>query len=614
VTAVFAVDASKMPKGAGGLRRKIVVMSESLSSKIAAGEVVERPASIVKELIENSLDAGATEINLELEKGGKKLIRLTDNGEGISHEDVPLVFERHATSKIYSFEELLEIGSFGFRGEALNSIASVSRVELLTKKGDSLSGTRMVLEGGVIRETSEAGCPDGTSIRVADIFYNTPARLKFLKQDATEKAHCLDIVTRLALANPGVKFVVTANGRTLLNIPRAETLAERVMSVLGDEIMHNSRPVEETRDCMTVSGFISAPHFTRSNTKGMLFHVNARPVRDGLLHNAVMSAYRRLIEPRRYPAVVLFMDVPAADVDINVHPTKMEVRFRDSRAVYTAVQQVISETLSDISGAEGPSLHRGAVEGRPGPDVDRYRAGVHEALTRYTIATGPEKMYFSPPEGKHLATPDPPDITPVRDGAEERLFFSSLEYQGQVDGTYLILAGPEVLVIIDQHAAHERVLFEKFRGASRAGGMEEQRLLFPEAVSLSPRSYALLSEYMELMKDAGFEIEPYGDATMMVRSVPSVLADVNVTELLVDCVEEILSTGKTENIEEIRDSVYTLMACKSAIKAHQRMTEPEVTALCRDLDQIPFASTCPHGRPLYVCFDAGDLEKMFKRK
>jgi len=515
------------------LHKRIIVLPEELSSKIAAGEVVERPASIVKELVENSLDAHATDILVELERGGKNSIRVTDNGEGIDRDDVPLAFERHATSKIYQFEDIYKIRSLGFRGEALPSIASISRVEMLTRRKKSLSGTRMLIEGGKVKKIIEAGCPPGTSIFVNDIFYSTPARKKFLKKDSTEQAHCMDAVIRIALAHPEVRIRVLTDKRKSLNLRGTGELSERLSLVFDNDFSKKVLPVECAQGNIKLRGVISRPAFTRSNTKGIFCYVNNRFIRDSLLNNAVMTSYRRLIEPKKFPFVALFIELPPAEVEAESTVTNME-----------EVEDLLGENITD----------RGKVS------------------------------------------------------------FSSLNYAAQIAGTYLVFIAPDGLVLMDQHAAHERVLFEKLKKVSPEKEDERQVLLIPEIVNLSPSDYSLFEEYAETLREVGLEVVCYGGNTVLVKSIPAVLADIDLKTIISDIIEEVAKTGKSSSVKEIKDRVLTLLACKSAVKANHKLTESEVETLCKDLDSAPFASTCPHGRPIYVKFSIRDMEKMFKRR
>ncbi len=602
------------------MQEKIVVMSEELSNRIAAGEVIERPASIVKELVENSLDAGATDILVELEGGGKRSVKIVDDGRGIDRDDVALAFERHATSKIYTFEDIHNIASFGFRGEAIASIASISRIEMLTRKKGSLSGTRALVKGGRIEEIIDAGCPVGTSVSVSDIFYSTPARMKFMKGDTTEQTHCIDAMVRLALSNPGVKIRVVANGKTVLNVPKTKNLSDRIALVFGEDFERHTLEIEGQRGDATLRGVISMPDRTRSNTKGQFYFINNRFIRDRLLNHSVITSYRRLIEPRRFPYVVLFIDMPASDVDINVHPAKMEVRFRNSSDIYSLIKDTLSGALSGMPAAS-PDFYKPSSGGR----ADEYRERIEDTLKRYTILSGAEKRVFDTnlPErsvketsGSFSREEDIKDLSGLfneYDVPEGEITFSALKYLGQIADTYLVFSSAGALILVDQHAAHERVLFEKLK-MSMGGETHIQGLLFPEVVNLQPGRFDLLMNNIDVLKDVGLGVERYGENTILVKQIPAFLTGCNLEELISDLIEEIGDTGKTENIDETRDKILVLMACRGAVKANHKLTDSEVAALCGDLDSIPFAATCPHGRPVYAVLDIRDLERMFKRR
>jgi len=598
------------------LSGRIVILPETLTHRIAAGEVVERPASIVKELVENALDAGATEIAVELEKGGCQSIRITDNGEGIDREDVPLAFARYATSKIGAFEDIYSVRSFGFRGEALPSIASISRVEMVTRRASSAAGTRVIIESGEVKELSDAGCPVGTSIFVSRIFDPVPVRRKFLKSDATEQGYCLDVVTRLALMQTGVKIRVSASGRSILNVPAVKDLAERIALTLGQDFRGQLIPATRERAGVRLDGFVSRPEFTRSSAAQMYLYVNRRFVKDYLLNHAVMTAYRRVIEARRYPAVVLGLEVMPGDVDVNVHPTKMEVRFRNPREIYA----LIVETVSLAIGAGLTPQSEGAA-GSPGSGPGTYAARVDEALKRYRVSSGPGKLFFGGPFAANREAPAP-QSQPLRDALTEppqpveRGSFSDLVYVGQVAGTYLIFDSSEGMLLIDQHAAHERILFEKLRRQAaetkeRALG---QRLLIPEVVSLPPRDYTFLTQSAPILEEAGMEVEPFGGDSLVVKAVPAFLSQAEARTLILDLLAECTEADRDLPLIERREKIFTALACRGAIKANRSLTGPEVIALCRDLDAIPNAATCPHGRPVAVAISLPELEKMFKRR
>ncbi len=603
---------------------KIVVLPESLSSKIAAGEVVERPASILKELLENAFDAGATDITVELEKGGCGSIKVVDNGEGIENIDVPRAFERFATSKIYQFDDIYKVRSYGFRGEALPSIAAISRVEMVTRRQSSLSGTRAIVEAGQVKAITDTGCPVGTSVLVSHIFDPVPVRKKFLKTEMTEQGYCMDVITRMALSRPEVRIRVVAHRKEVLNIPATRDIYERVSLVLGKDYADQMIPVKGTGQSVMLAGFASKPEYSRSNAKQMYFFVNKRFVRDYLLNHAVMTAYRRLIEAKRYPAVVMFVDLPPEDVDVNVHPAKLEVRFRSPKEIYDIVVETLTAALANIA----PLLSQEGARTMP----EGYGERVREALKRYTISSGSAKLFFDRGIGeagrsgmainrvneKDAVQLERPSIErgEERGTAEKRLKFTGLEYIGQIAGTYLVFSSSAGLTLIDQHAAHERVLFEKLKKGQPAPGEKiiSQQLLIPEIVSLSPGEFAVLTEYIKILEDAGMEVEHFGEKTVIVKSVPAFLSHVEPKKLFFEIIEEFSKTEKNLGLEARREKIFALLACKGAVKANQKLTESEVTMLCRDLDTTSFSSTCPHGRPVFISFGLGDMEKMFKRK
>ena len=602
---------------------KIIVLPESLSSKIAAGEVVERPASILKELLENAVDAGATDVTIELEKGGCGSIKVVDNGEGIESIDVPRAFERFATSKIYQFDDIYKVRSYGFRGEALPSIAAVSRVEMVTRKQPALSGTRVIIEAGQVKTVTDTGCPVGTSILVSHIFDPVPVRKKFLKKEMTEQGYCIEVITRIALSRPEIRMRVLAHGREILNIPAAMDISERVSLVLGTDFMDQMVSVKGVKGSITLTGLASKPEYTRSGAKHLYYYVNKRFVRDYLLNHAVMTAYRRLIEAKRYPAVIMFVDFPPEDVDVNVHPAKMEVRFRNPKEVYDSIVETLATALANIapvsSGERGPVM------------PDGYSERVREALKRYTISSGSGKLFFN--KGvRDSVMPEPitgkgreKDVTQLHGLSEEshgeqeisceRLNFTDLEYIGQIAGTYLAFSSPAGLTLIDQRAAHERILFDKLKKRSSAQGEKviSQRLLMPELISLSPAEYSALMEYTEILEDAGIETEPFGEKTVIVKSVPAMLSHSEPKKLFFDILEELSKVERSLGLEERKEKMFALLACKGAVKANQKLSESEVAMLCRDLDATTFSSTCPHGRPVFISFTIRDMERMFKR-
>lgn len=597
---------------------KIVILPKELTHKIAAGEVIERPASIVKELLENALDAGATDIRIELVRGGCGSIRIADNGEGIAPADVPRAFERYATSKIYNFEDIYRIRTFGFRGEALPSIASIARVEIVTKQKASLSGTRMIMTAGRIDEITDTGSPDGTSITVSQIFDPVPVRRKFLKTEAAEQGYCMDVITRTALCQPAVRIQVKAGGKDILKIPATRDVSERIALVLGADFAEHLLSVTAARDPLQISGFTSRPDYTRSNSRQIYCYVNGRFIRDYLLNHAVMTAYRNVIEAKRYPSAVLFIDLPPGEVDVNVHPAKMEVRFRNPREIYQCMVESLGNSLAHAvsSGHSTAPPFLTDVTGTEG-----YRERVEEAIRRYTLSTGRRKLFFdqTAPSGRERA---PSPLFDQHAGAmstrgsqdEENFTFCNLAYIGAFAETYLLFSGPEKMVIIDQHAAHERILFEQFEKGQQGERIIGQRLLIPEVINLAPKDLSMLQELIPIFKKAGIELERFSGDSVVVKSVPAVLAHADVRMMVMDALEAHSESSQMASMQVRRDKILTLLACKAAVKAHQALKPEEVAALCEALDRTPFSSTCPHGRPVYVRLELRDLEKMFKRR
>jgi len=597
------------------LSEKITILPEELTKKIAAGEVIERPASIVKELLENALDAGATEITVELRKGGKEFIRVMDNGEGMGRKDAALAFERHATSKILSFDDLYRVRTFGFRGEALPSVAAVTRVELLTKQGESPAGTRVVVEAGKVKTVSDTGCPAGTSVSVSRIFDNVPVRKKFLKQDTTEQGHCIDVISRIALAHSGVRFSVLAGGKRLLDVPGTGDPRDRIVFILGQDLRDSLMSVKMEKKGMAVSGFVSAPEQTRANARNMFFYVNRRYVRDPVLSHAVMSAYRGLIESKRYPTVLLFVDVPAEEVDVNVHPTKMEIRFRNPGEVHDVVAEAVVEPLARLSPRSAAAA---GAEGSAEEVAEKYRAGVSEAMKRYRVSTGREKAIFKPlrkeedtqnREGEATGA----DLFERSESTGALIPFSDLRYVGQAGGTYLFFEHEGGVVVIDQHAAHERILFEELKRRAAGESPVSQRLLMPEVVSFPPRDYTSIMACMDSLRESGFEAEPFGGNAVVVKAVPTILSHVHPGALFRDLADEMSEWGKAQGLKDLKERILTFMACRGAVKASQDLSLREVEELLRKLDDVPFSSSCPHGRPVFAQLTFQELEKLFRR-
>ncbi|MFA5324245.1 MAG: DNA mismatch repair endonuclease MutL [Smithella sp.] len=597
------------------MSKRIVVLSEEIANKIAAGEVVERPASIVKELLENSIDAGATDIRVELEKGGCQSIKVIDNGSGIEHEDVPLVFERHATSKIYHFEDIFSVLSFGFRGEAMPSIASVARVELLTRRKNDLSGTKATLEAGAIKEVAPAGCPEGTQTAVTKIFANVPARRKFLKTEATEQGLCLDVITRLALAHPEIRFKVLVNGKEMFSAPEVNDVSKRISMVMGDDFSSHCILVDAQKDSLSLTGFISRPEYTKSNSKSIYLFVNKRFIRDNSVTHAVLSAYRQIIEPRRYPAAVLFLDMPPEDVDVNVHPAKMEVRFKDSRSVYDLVSRTISQNLAEAETSKGNFIYRLAPKDKKdfsysSPSIrEKSPAMPFGMFSRQNLQQAINEDLLKRPVAEKSIDSIAGDNVPPR----QAISFTGMRYVGQYADTYLVFDGDGGLVLLDQHAAHERIILEKLKKSS-GGKVVSQSLLMPEIVNLTPGQITMFADYVDLLREIGLEIEIFGRDAIAVKAVPATLSQVKISEMISDIADQLSDQNQMPSLQERREKILASLACRAAIKANRVLSPEEVSALCRELEATPFNLTCPHGRPITINFSLNEIERMFKRK
>jgi DNA mismatch repair protein MutL len=620
------------------MKNKIKILPEGLINQIAAGEVVERPASVVKELIENALDAGALRLVVELEKAGKRLIRVLDDGDGMSRDDALLALERHATSKIWTQQDLFAISSLGFRGEALPSIAAVSRLEVVTRARDMDEAVRVLSEGGVVKDVSETGAPFGTSIQVKSLFYNVPARRKFLKSHDTELGHISDLLSRIALGRPDVHLEAYHDGKTMLIAPGSQKLSERIQNALGSSAADQLLPLEKSpatrlrEGPLSIHGYISRPGFNRSTARSLYIFINHRHIKDRVINHAILEAYRTLMPKGRYPVVVLYIDMPAESVDVNVHPAKSEVRFREPAAVHQAVMDAIIEVFrkDDRTGLE---YHFS----RKDQQAPEHRARVAAALERFDKksaarrqmeegqpAQAPFKSSYRsaspvrkplPGESKPQPGGPEPDLSTTRAATLETPsgFFSSLRFIGQVKAMYLVCESDDELVLIDQHAAAERVAFERLREQYHARSILKQALLFPETLELNFRDAKTLESNLERVQEFGFEIETFGERAFILKAVPSVLVDANYSQLILDLLEEISSIGRTVPLEQKLDDIFAVMSCHAVIRGPNILSREQVQALFADLDSIEYPSHCPHGRNAVFRLTVKELEKMFGR-
>ena len=636
-------------------RRPIRTLDEQLVNRIAAGEVVERPAAALKELIENALDAGAMRIEIEAEMGGRRLIRVRDDGIGMTRTDALNALQRHATSKIASDADLTRITTLGFRGEALPSIASVSRMDILTRAFEEDTGTHIVVEGGEVKTVEEVGAPIGTTITVRDLFYNVPARLKFLKSVPTELGHIIETVTRYAFAYPDVSFRLVHERQELIFTPGNGDLLTAAASIWGRETVQGMVQVDYERDNIRVWGLIAPPHQTRPTRQHQYFFVNLRPVRNKTLTAALDEAYKTLTPEKRYPACILLVGIDPRQVDVNVHPAKIEVRFQREQAVFEAVVNAIRAALLQhgmIPSALPPSESRGqAITPARPPDAETIhqilmqRAGLAPTEAVGTPAppeppvdagetpAHPEPLVGASETPAHpaidpfaamvsvpLPTPAPADETPPLLETEPlqtaHLPFAhlldDLYILGQVRNTYIVASTRQGLVLIDQHVAHERVLYEQLCYKRGALPIPKQHLLTPETLQLSRRDALLLHEKLPELEAIGFELEPFGVDTYLIRAVPAALKG-DPVQTLRDIIDELVELSVSKRLPVAREQIWITTSCKLAIKAGDPLSMPEMRKLIEDLARTENPYLCPHGRPITIILTWHEIERKFKR-
>ncbi len=657
---------SHEPTEASPEKGRIRLLSDSLVDQIAAGEVVERPASVVKELVENSLDAGASRIRVEVRDGGAALIVITDDGMGMSPAELPMALRRHATSKLRSAADLMKIASFGFRGEALPAIASVSRFRIMSRVRGAEHGYEMRIEGGKVVAEHEAGGPEGTRIEVADLFATVPARRKFLKRAGTEWGHVADWLARLALVRPDIHIEMQRDDRAATIWPACADLRSRIAMILSEDDAAALIEVDQETPICRVHAFVSSPERTRASGNGLYLFVNGRPVRDKLMRHALIESYRDLLPRGRFPIGVLYLDVPPDVVDVNVHPAKWEVRFSDPQSIHRAIRHAVRDAMATRSwlggqaagGAGGAAPESGAsraplprmrIDGSDAGSLPSGRGGSDggrgatprstEATTQGWIFAGNQTAEAgragqvaegaSDEEGETLwgiFGPRPsrvPDASPVAS-------FASLRILGQLRASYLLVEAEGGLLVVDQHAAHERVLYEGLRKNWLEAGVARQGLLTPVPVALSAGAIAALEAAGPLIERLGFEIDAFGDDTVLVRAIPAEVSGQDVDELVNElsaALEEVDRSGGGETSEEgdrldesaIRwlpslDRLFATMACHSARRFGDRLPEHEQKAILAGLDTIPWAPTCPHGRPVAILVSHEDLELRFRRR
>lgn len=661
---------------------KIRVLPDHLSNLIAAGEVVERPASVAKELVENAVDAGAARIVIDVESGGRRLLKITDDGEGMSRDDAILAFERHATSKISKADDLAAISTLGFRGEALASIASVARVELLTQTQDEKAGTRVVIEGGRMRDVKDAAHPRGTTITVRDLFFNTPARRKFLRSESTESYHLTNLVTHYALAHPEIAFTLTNNGRETLRVAPAQDLRERAYQVFGAQFLDgllevNNSVSEPTETSFTlpqiarVRGFVSAPRDRRTSRDAQFLFVNGRFVRDRLIGRALSEGYRSILPHGVYPVALLFIDVPLEEVDVNVHPAKTEVRFRRAAAVADSVREAVrtalasagfmpaiearetrpvdetdfdqSQPADEIRQTQNPEAPRAEipVTARP-PIAQQERIGfstpAYDSSVAAVLAAEKVTTPLSPPSPIPVAFPDPdqlreaiefprteaevkafPDLPPldsavklVREVPVESVS-SNIRPLGQLDESFIIATDEEGLLLIDQHVAHERILFDKYRALEASRRSESQQMLIPETFDLTPAQAAAFDQVATELESYGFELMRLSGRTVAIKSTPADLPASEARNVLAEVLDTVDAEKRGAARANLRDEIAASLACHAAIKVNMPLAPEKMRWLIDKLLTTSSPTTCPHGRPVILRLATQDILKGFHR-
>lgn len=591
----------------------IRILEPAVAAKIAAGEVVERPASIVKELVENAIDAKATSVTVDLIEGGLRQIRVTDNGEGMGFEDAALAFLRHATSKIATARDIENIGSLGFRGEALYSVAAVSMVELTTRKTDAEAGTRVRMEATERKEHSVAGSPQGTTVVVKNLFYNTPARLKFMKKPGLEAAYAADIVIRLMLAHPEVAFRFVSNGRTLYQTVGDGSLKNAMLAIYGKDLLGELLPVMGERDGMMVSGLVGTPRAARSNRTWQSFFVNGRYIRSNRLSQALEQTYGIRLMQHRHPVCALHIALPPGRVDVNISPNKMEVRFKDEPELLNLLASAVQRGLQE--GATAHTLTPGPLPGafkkpeEAPPETGMLRFGFEGRAPR--ILEVRESAGMMPVQESTQRTPKEEIAEPLLPAQEAAEQASPPGYRvlGQLFRTYLVVEMGESMYIVDQHAAHERILYDRFCAQARAGRVPSQQLIAPEIVTLSPAEYALLEPALDDLRGLGFELEPFGGHAVRVQALPHILGGARIQDFL----RELSMSGVAKDAAQLRHEKIAKLACKSAIKAGDVPSELELNALFALVLEKGEDITCPHGRPVLFKMTRTALEKTFGR-
>ncbi len=614
---------------------RIKLLSPRLANQIAAGEVVERPSSVIKELLENSLDAGATRLDIDVEDGGIKLMRVRDNGSGIEKDDLPLALSRHATSKIYDLDDLEAVATLGFRGEALASISSVARLALITSTSEESAGWQVVAEGRDMEtQLSPAPHPRGTTVEVRDLFFNTPARRKFLRSEKTEYSHLEEVVKRLALSRFDVAFNLRHNGRAIYAWRAGDSQLEqerRVAQVCGPAFMENAVCIDIERHGLRLRGWVAQPTFSRSQADLQHFYVNGRSIRDKLVSHAVRQAYQDVLYHGRHPAFVLYLELDPATVDVNVHPTKHEVRFRDNRAVHDFIYSSLHHALAKVrpedalarkaqasaedfppafAQAQRPAAQGIAAGEFKGQDAIRFapssNGSYRPGYPSSPAAVGEQARLYGELLSSGPAARALPD-TPAED-------IPPLGYAlAQLKGIYILAENAQGLIVVDMHAAHERITYERMKTAFAGGGLQTQPLLVPESIAVSEKEADCADQFADIFKSLGFELQRAGPETLLIRQLPVILNRASVEQLVRDVLSDLIEHGTSERIQHHINEILATMACHGSVRANRRLTIPEMNALLRDMEATERSGQCNHGRPTWFLQSLDDLDKLFMR-
>ncbi len=608
---------------------KIKVLPQTVATKIAAGEVIERPASVLKELIENAIDAGATHIEIQLEESGKKLIRVSDNGTGMDRDDVEIAFLSHATSKLRSDDDLFSISTLGFRGEALPSIGAISQARIISRTKDALIGSEIQIEGGNLGKIKEKGAPEGTQIDVRNLFYNTPVRRKFLKSTQTEMAHISEMVTRFALSYPNIHFTTIHNGKNVLIFPAAKNLKERINTIFGKEISENLIEINLKEPDISIYGYILPPTHNRPNTKMQFIFLNGRYIRDNIIFHAINAAYRNLLMSRRSPIVFLLLQIDSREVDVNVHPTKIEVRFKNTGLIhdqlYATVRSALMQTEVHASLQVASQHNRPDAESTTTAANNAFVGGVDTQHRQDKDVSLDEKKesvmksmsdFFSTSPGKQTLYHKDEHKQAVLPSSEGKPLFKQdgrFTSHIQIHNSYIIEETAEGLNIIDQHALHEVVLYHEIWEHIKSSKLAIQKLLIPALIELTPRDFVTIMSIREKFDTLGIEIEEFGKSTIAIRTHPQILKNLDFHALIQSVLEEIDSDDVKSETDNILRKIVQVMACKGAVKAGQRLAPQETQSLLEQRKDNIVTSYCPHGRPTALEFKISELEKQFKR-